>query len=175
MLYMKKKFSFPVVGIAAALALLIGIWLFGFTELRDAKRRVAILGEKKATLEAQRSNLQSLETFVESIAADQKRIADVFVSEQTLVGFIERLERLAGDSGVSLAIQEARLPKNAGEHLFIRLSAIGKFRDITQHLLLVEHAPYQLRFTGAEIQKNDTQGDNDNWSAHYQFHVLSFE
>lgn len=173
--FMKKKVSFSVVGVIAALALLIGIWFFGFMEFRAMARRVAALGEKNTTLEARRGNLQSLEAFIGDIAADQERIASVFVSEQTLVKFIERLERLAGETGVSLAIQEAQLPRKTGEHLSIRFSTAGNLRDTTQYLLLVEHMPYQLRLTSADIQKNNAQKDGDDWNAHYQLNVLSFE
>lgn len=172
---MKKKIPFLIVGVVATLVLLIGFWLFGFMELRGTKQRTEILSEKRAILEAQRENLQSLEAFIGNIAADQERIAGVFVSEQTLVRLIERLERLAGEAGISLAIQEARLPKNADERLSIRFSTVGNFRDTMQYLLLIEHAPYQLQFTGVEIQKNDTKEHNDEWNAHYQFNVLSFE
>lgn len=171
----KKKASFSVVGVIAALALLVGIWFFGFIELRAMARRTAVLGEKKATLEARRGNLQSLEAFIGNIAADQERVANVFVSEQTLVEFIERLERLAGETGVSLAIQEAQLPKKTGEHLSIRFSTAGNLRDTMQYLLLVEHLPYQLRLTNADMQKNNARKGGDDWNAHYQLQVLSFE
>jgi len=104
------------------------------------------------------------------IEDDRATIDAAFIDPQTLVRFIEDLERMADRAGVALSIESASLPQSVDGYPSFRLTASGSFSGVYRFLALLETMKFFIAFDGVQLKKADKQP----WSAAIQFQLLSF-
>ncbi|MBI2039308.1 MAG: hypothetical protein HYT22_03475 [Candidatus Niyogibacteria bacterium] len=151
--------------------LLAGAWWYVYSQIgRRAEEAVRLAGAI-SDASAKQDNIRTLAVFLSDIEADQKKISGVFTTSETLVQFIENMERLAGRSAVELTIQSATLPQTADGLPSFRIHAAGSFAGLYRLLALLETSPYHIALDDARLVKN---AEKKNWSATLQFQLASF-
>ena len=151
-------------------AILAGSWWYLYSRVVRASGEAVRLAEAISVAEAKQDNIRTLTVFFSDIEEDRAKISSAFVDRETLVLFIENMERLAAQAAVILVIESASLPEKGAALPSFRVRATGSFAGLYRFAALLETMPYhvvldEVRFSaGAERQ----------WTTIIQFQLASF-
>ncbi len=166
-----KKFIITIV-LMAAINTMAGMgWWYAFDMARKEKSGVERLRIDVSATEKRLNNARSLNNLLKNTEKDAEKISAVFLDSKNIVKFVEGLESLSRKSGVSLVIKSATLPgEKEAEKPKLSFRTKGSFRDLFQHLVLLENIPYQIRFDKVSF----TRLEKENWQIDFEITILSY-
>lgn len=118
------------------------------------------------------ANIKVLKKTLAELGAERSEINAAFLTENSIVNFIEELEYLSKKTGAQLKIKVVDLPSGAPERPRFHFSLEGSFLDIYHYLLLLENDRYQIGWDRVYIQRLEQV---ENWGANLQLELLSFD
>jgi len=126
-----------------------------------------------------RDNIASLNQILQEIAPDIALLDSHFIKSSDVVPFLNIIEKLASEAGVSAKIDSVDL-KTDNSGLMVGFKASGDFEAIYKFLILLENSPYELEFVSMDIRKldlpdvSDKNSKNSDWEAIFKIQLLSF-
>jgi len=126
-----------------------------------------------------RDNIKALNIALQKIAPERALLENHFIKSSDIVPFLNIIEKLAREVGVSAQIDSVNA-KIDNTELTVDLRATGRFETIYKFLTLLENSPYELDFLFMDIHKlslSDSSGKNikdSNWEAVFKIQLLSF-
>ncbi|MBI5004895.1 MAG: hypothetical protein HZC04_01780 [Candidatus Lloydbacteria bacterium] len=165
----KTKKIASVVG-TSALALFAVYAALVFWVVRTVDKAVFVLGEIAEETHKE-ENLRLLKNSVQNTEGDRAQIAALFVSEDGIVSFIERVESLGVSSHAQVLLQSVSVE---GGVLKLDISATGAFSEVFHFLTLLEKLPYRTVFEKVSILKLPEDKKGNEWQALATFDLLSF-
>lgn|SRR3989344_374565 len=143
--------TFVVMG--AIVLALVACWVFIFARLTASKH--AYVEETKLLLEERQKELNYLSThnLLRETEADRLELAQLFVTEDTVVSFLEELELLGRRAGIVLELSSVQPIKDTSLNFFFEVS--GSFTDIYEFVKLSELLPHKLAVDKVDIRKVD--------------------
>ncbi len=172
-----KKLVFSFLPIALANVLVFAGWFHLFSVIGAQREKIANARLNLALAEKRAVDSKSLKSLMEEIAEKRNRIDAVFLDNERIIEFIETLERLSGQTGVSLDIKSVSVGKGGA---VFRLEAAGDFGGVFKYLGLVENLSYQVFIKKSYIQLNENEPtgldekDKGKWSANFEIVLSSF-
>tara|TARA_Y100000310_G_scaffold319419_1_gene374659 strand:- start:168 stop:692 length:525 start_codon:yes stop_codon:yes gene_type:complete len=154
------------------IVLVIDIVWFSFVKKEADK----VLDFKKvAQVEAaQNYNLTELKRQINELEQKEKELDTIFVDKDNIVIFIETIENMAKQSGISTQIQIDDTKKDEGSYqsLDILLQATGSWSGVTTFLKMVENLPHHILVEGMKL---NLFGDEDGtaWNIDIVFTIIS--
>ncbi len=147
---LKKYYS-----LIAALALVLALAIFGallYSKISSLYRSLVLVKTEVAAVVNRGQGEHEAEAILKSRADDLKAIDYTFVSESSIINFIEKLEQIAKNSNVSLKVSAGN-PVSLKDKIgpTFSLEASGDFQNIFRYLLLLENMPYEISFENASI------------------------
>lgn len=141
-----------------------------------ARDHAVVRADLAAAMSAEQTTEQE-QQFLTSVAATHASIDSYFVTQNTIVSFIEELETLGTHAHVKADI--LRLDPGSGGKgpLTLELSLSGTYTDIAYYITLLEASPRMVSVdTLAFIRGGNTKGSNTNvWTAQLGAHVQNYD
>lgn len=121
-------------------------------------------------------NFKSAKNLLEETREKREAAESIFVGPEELILFIEDLEKIGRESGVSLDVESAS-PASGNSAPSFRLGLRGDFQNLFLYLLLLENLPYEINLDEASLEKTSSGENNkkSSWSALYTIRLLSYE
>lgn len=153
-------------------ALLGCLSLFSMVKSQRESAKEAI--RNSSILEKKIQGVKLLESQIDKIREDKKKIDSVFLKEEDIVKFIETLEDLGKKTDILIKISSAEIGKGS-ENPKLRISANGSFQDIFHYIILLENLPNQIAFDNLNLVKKSS-GDEKNgeWESGIEISIMSF-
>jgi len=126
-----------------------------------------------------REDILALNRLLQKVADDRALLEKHFIKSSDIVPFLDMIEKLALQAGVSAQIDSVNT-KIDNTELTVGLKALGKFEAIYKFLTLLENSPYELDFNSMDIRKlassvvTGKTVDNSGWEAIFKIQLLSF-
>lgn len=153
--------ALPALLFSALLALFaFGAFLsVGFFE-RKALADVARIEETLRHETKREIELRSMRQVLADTVALRDELSERFVTDDTLVPFLERFEALGRGTGAEVEVRSLSVERHEdGTALFrLMVEAKGSWSELMQFLSLAEHMPFRLAFSTVEITKNPESG-----------------
>jgi hypothetical protein len=134
---------------------------------------------------SRRDEIKALNRSIDAIKGEKADLETHFAKSSDIVPFLDTIEALAPRVGAKAQVTSVDILKdNSG--LMVQISASGSFASLYKFLTLLENSPYELEFTGVDIQRqNDTGVADPNakvpvpvsvaiWQAIFRIKLLSF-
>lgn len=156
--------------------LFVALYVFGVWYVKHLHGIVNAQATELAAETTREASLHNLGGFLQSLSADQSRLASLFITPAAAVGLIERIEQLGDDVGAIVSISGVTIDdKNAetGEGTMVmNVAAEGSWRKMTQLLALLDTLPFASRVERASfIRSGDTESGGAVWSLRAVVHV----
>jgi len=121
---------------------------------------------------------------LEITEGERDQLSSYFVSGDSVVSFIERIEGYALKTNTTIVISSVDIDEDL-KVLNLTLSTSGSFQDLYQLLVLLENAPVEFQFVSTSFSKVGPSGasapeslqvdDSSVWSAEFDINLISFE
>lgn len=132
---------------------------------QDTTDKLAVANHKSEDISVLKQN-------VEQSKDKLTNLNDFFVDNTNLVNFIESLEKLGKDTGVSLVVNNAE----SGEKMRINFRAQGSFPNIYLFTVLLEKLHYQISIDNLNMSLfSQSEGKIVSWVGDYTITVLSYQ
>ena len=154
-----------------ALALLTGLWWWrlGLVE------KIKAVNAELATLHGQERQLAALRNLAESTAADRQALNEHFITQDTLPGFIEQVEKLKDKHRIELSLTSVTVVDKPSEHLNFRLELKGSREQLLELVGEIMRLPYRLELVAASFQAEGEGANTPVWGANLNVNLLSYE
>lgn len=103
--------------------------------VKEAEGEIAVLQYKERGIS---NNKRGLEESSASLAS----LEESFVSQYTFVQFVELLERIAQETGVTFQAQGAILPASTNEKATVRFEIQGTYAEFVRFFIMLDAIPY---------------------------------
>lgn len=171
------KFYYSVGASILSVFLLAALALFMYGKIISLKANLFEIENQIGAFDLKQKNARDFKIFLETRSADFAVIDTAFVDENSLIKFIEDVEKVAKESRVTLKVTTSgRTSPNAKNPPEFSLSASGNFENTLQYLLLLENMPYELVFKRINLASQAVGGQQSGgiWRASYQLRLESF-
>ncbi len=141
----------------------------------DTNREVGVL-EESVNIEARREeHLRSLKNVLLDTESERAKLNELFLADNNIVQFIERIERLGLLTGVSLDTRSVGIQKAGGdgdvyEWLKISVSVRGSWSELYHFLSLIENLPVAVFLDKARFNYS-TGADVSEWGGTFDLRV----
>jgi len=126
---------------------IIALWASLFYIIRQDKEFVLSAGQS-----SQMNTGQTGKNF--SLSQDKlDKLNQYFLTDKTVVKFIEELENISKETGVKLAIGQ---PEDKATELKLNLSTLGTFTQTMKFLQSLENLPYASKVERIELRKGES-------------------
>jgi hypothetical protein len=157
---MKAYFAQSVraaVAAAAAMLAATGAYAFIWLGVYRAQRAVLVYRADGAEVREMRARASALSRSLDETARERAALAGAFVGSGDAVPFIEAIESLARESGVSVRFEEVA-ESGEGENgsgftlVHFKLATEGAFRSLLSFVRLLETMPYAARISEVALE-----------------------
>lgn len=195
---MKDALKTKKILIASAIAALLAFLLFGglFWIIKTQNENIAILASEAHQSFAKDEAVRSIKASFEKNKEALQSIDSFFISKDGVVDFINSLDTLGKQYGVTLNIGEVtsevdlKVKDDFKETLKLRLDASGSWNSVMNFLTALENLPFRIKVdqvsiglasasdkllfvnassTGTELRK---PGSKEEWKASYNISIL---
>ncbi len=174
-----KKFKkAPLLFSVMFLILCFSAFLFIYQKIgQNEKIRESMNGEWQ-TEATRRDEIRSLERSIKAIQAEREQVETHFAQSSNVVPFLDTVEKLARDAGVSSEVRSVDIAEDKSE-LIVSLETKGTFTSTYRFIRLLENSPYELEITSFDIGKGPASTDATGstapvWGGFFTIKLLSF-
>lgn len=185
---MKYKNKINITLAISILALLLcgGAYAYLYYSFINVEKEVTALYSENTANRATLAELQRVEHNLKSTLGNKDRLTALFVSEDSVVDFIELLESMMKEYGIDGAVDSVAESPKVGEEvgskatLNVTLNLSGGWNSLLKFTALMEVLPYRstidtLRFsyiTASNADGNAKPGYKPGWNERVTLHVL---
>jgi len=177
---MKNNFQKIFLFISITLLLLFSLaFIFLYKEINNNNQKTQQATINLQTERRQRDEIISLDQTLQKIASDRILLENHFIKSSDVVPFLNIIEKLAKEAGVSAQINSVNA-KTDNTELTVELKASGRFEAIYKFLTLLENSPYVLDFLSMDMHKllfpvgSGKNVVDESWEAILKIQLLSF-
>ena len=177
---MKNNFQKIFLFISVTLLLLFSFaFIFLYREINNNNQKTQQATINLQTEARQRDDIISLDRTLQKIASDRISLENHFIKSSDVVPFLNIIENLAKEAGVSAQIYSVNT-KTDNTELIVDLKSSGRFEAIYKFLTLLENSPYVLDFISMDMHKLPSPVEpgknaaNAKWEAICKIQLLSF-
>lgn len=135
--------------VSLTLAIVLGsLYYYVYENLNQNRSELVDLYKKTAESKIVLNNLQSIEHNIKKTLADGNKVSALFLKSETIVDFIQAIEGLIKDSGVSGSVDSVADSSNKTENgvkerLGMVIGAKGNWSGVVSVVGLLERLPYK--------------------------------
>jgi hypothetical protein len=160
--------SFSLLNVA-----LLGVCGYAFFFVQTKTIETAALYDISHTHASDKEKTQALARTLKETEKDRRVLSEYFVSKTSAVTFIEQIENIGKNAGVSLKVSSVSDEAKGSGGVQLSFSANGPFPEMYRLIALIESMPYKVTVKRANIQKMEGQG-SVVWSGDFAVTLESF-
>lgn len=122
-----------------------------------------------ASVEKKMESRRSLKDMINGLSKERKKINSVFFNSDTMVNFIEFLEGMARETGVSLEFTSITVNEKTKTGPLFRFQLSGGFSKVSRYFSLLENMPFPVIIKKAHIKSKDK-----GWVADFDVMLTTF-
>ena len=155
-----------IISITLAVA---GVLAYGvlFRAMKRSNDQISLLVDSVKQNANARAEAISLKKLVDDVGPDIKKIDSYYIAPDGTVDFIEMIEQLGRDAGVTAEISRVEIhpiaSSNTTEKLYLTVSFTGTWKSQVHFLSLLESLPYDLYFSRLSVI-NESHSDTPSKS-----------
>jgi hypothetical protein len=170
-----------VLGIVAITIFLLALGALGamiyFVYQKDAAYEAGLAARDVRT--ATEKDAQALGRLAAETAADRTELAQYVLTEDSVVGFLALIDRLASAGDVTWETRSLAVEPIAGsdrfEQLTLEVGVTGSFAAVTRMLSLFESLPYQAEIRSVKISRLNEVQEPPIWRGAYRLFVTKYK
>jgi Tfp pilus assembly protein PilN len=174
-----KKITFFVLTILLFALVLVFLFVYKKIDSNEAKTQNSMTEVENEL--SRRAEIQALNLSINSIKVDKTALETHFAKSSDIVPFLDTIESLAPKAGAKAQVTSVNILKDSST-LAVQINASGSFGGIYKFLTLLENSPYELEFTGVDMQKQgvvkapdgSAGSQSPEWEAIIGVRLLSF-
>ena len=157
-----KIFSKALVAAILCNAVALGAFWWMFSSISAKNDHAAALSSQVQSQLTQQQSAEGVKKALADTAGDRAQLAGYFLDKDSVVGFIEGLQRAGTALGVAVQVSnlsEEQVPlQNGGgtAALDISLDARGTWSGVRSFLALLEKLPYSAEFAAVTLSQTDS-------------------
>lgn len=161
------------------------IYFFLYRQLIKKNENIASLLDRIASESSREVYASSVQKQLQAIEPDLNRIKSSIVGQTGVVSFIEELEKVAKNNGLSIendSIAEETDPKSVASstitHLKVRSKTKGSWEGTYKFLSEIESLPHKVRINSFNmVSSGEDSGKNPKkvWDAVFEIRVLKYK
>ena len=175
---MKNKFHtiifiFSIVGLIIS----VGLFIYSFNVIKSSANKT---GEGLTKIDQVNQKNLELNTIKKTIIAteeDRNKLAAYFVSDKSIVGFLEYIESLGETTNTEASIEAVDIGVETNT-LIVSVKTIGTFSSVMRYVDLVENMPYRIEINNFTLTTKDSLSDTvlvvPEWEADITFKLISY-
>jgi len=168
----KKARRILIIGILVNISLIFLVGGIAYT-VSSKSSNVESLKMEAWVKEEKTKKLETVKRLIEDMGKDLEVLDSYFTTEDEVVLFIEKIEKIGASSGVSLSLRSVNVEKENSDSLSVSLIASGSWRNVYHFLNLLESFPANIRIDEVSLAKKER--DNDNiWAGDFSLSLISF-
>ncbi len=158
---MKNKLNILIVLVLLIAASSAGLYFYFYNSLGVYQRETEDLRAKTKTLDATLGNLDIIEQNLKGTVENGDRIAALFLGQDSIVDFIQTIESVMKDVGVSGSVDSVveqsfpELDASGKEKINMVISAEGDWSGLVNLLGLLERLPYKSTVNSFSLRYAD--------------------
>jgi len=141
-----------------------------FSVIREDVAETGNTRQKLALVEKKMESRRSLKDMINGLSEERKKIDSIFFDNNTMVDFIESLEEVAKQAGVSLEFTSIIVNEKTKTPPMFRFQLSGGFGKIFRYLSLLENMPFPVIIKKAHITNDKDKG----WVADFDVALTTF-
>lgn len=110
-----------------------------------------------------------------NIATARQLVQSYVVTDATLVGFLETLDRLAARAKIAIKVANPTTANNVPPRLTFEVKVTGSFAGIWRFVKLVETMPFYVEISQLHLDHLATDKKTPTWSGSLSLGLLSYE
>ena len=167
-----QQIFFTIVGLNIIAAILCA-GLFFMIAKKESSTLSIISEIQKEYIKVEK--IKSTENIFKDTYNERKQLDTYFVTQDTVVDFIESIEWLGAYAGIEIVLDGVDVTTGDNAKLAIKVSTKGDWEDTIYFLALSEYFPANVNIDSAKITKiGDIKDNNKQWSGEFFITVLSF-
>ncbi len=169
-----KKTTILLAAVLVMNAAAMAGWFYLYSLVAERRDGVNEARREMALVEKRADESRSLKKLMDGIKQEREKINAVFLDEDSVINFIELLEKTSGKAGVSLSLNSISV---GGKGPSFRFGLSGTFGEVYRYLGLVENMPQQIIFQKVDLRakKNASGAPSGKWSAEVDIILTGFD
>jgi hypothetical protein len=148
-----------------SVVLLATLWAYSllFLEVRKVNKEIASIQHEINSEDEREAGLKLAGRGVNETTIDREYLKGLFVGKSGTVAFIEKIESIASESGVSVTISSLIVEPSTFadlEKILIKFNAEGSWQNMYQFMLRVDSLPAALEWNRYSLFKQAKEGNN---------------
>lgn len=140
-----------------ASVLIVGAYVYTFVLILDKNRQVSEFSASVQNLTEQKNNLISLKDRAKNTEKERSQIDSYFVSQNGVVAFLNRIQSLAEENGLdmavsSVAIGDSPISPDIFEIIKLSFTCIGEWSDAYRFMSLIDVMPLRIFVDNAGVE-----------------------
>jgi len=171
----KKGLTISVFALVASVILCVGMFLI----IKGQNERASEISTKNQIVSNDRENIRAIEKVLKDTVYERSLLDSYVIEPEGSINFIEFVEKLGLQNGVSLEIHTIEPSSWSGangellEALTLQLTATGSWANVYNFFSSVELMPYLTKIERVIIEKVvDKKTDSEYWRADIKFSTL---
>lgn len=125
-----------------------------FGQIQKSSERLAQTLQEERILKDQIAAIQDYKKIAKEVRANLDTLRDMLVNVQFPVNFVQFLENLAGENGLSIDISFLSGGGESGQAVF-QLSLSGSSANLTRFIARLEAGPYLVKIKQIQMQRSE--------------------
>lgn len=174
-----KSHSLLFISSIVGLVVVAGLFVFGMRLINMSTAETSAILGKIDQVTKKNAELNTIKKTITATEEDRAKLAAYFVTDQSIVSFLEYLESLGALTNTNTAITTVSEDKDSSTATII-LSSIGSYSDTIRFIELLENMPYRMEiehftFVTKEDPTDDTGEVADpKWQVDITFKLISY-
>jgi hypothetical protein len=126
-----------------------------------------------------RDEIKALDSSIQSISSERTQLDTHFAKSSDVVPFLDTLGALGTQVGTKIQVVSVNISQD-NNGLLVELKASGTFEALYKYITLLENSPYEIEFSGMDLQKDISTGTGAKgakasmWNMVLNIKLLSF-
>lgn len=177
---MKHGFSKKTVSLFITLVLLLGgAYVYGVLYIHEGKARIENLSKDVDKAKIKSEEVMAIRQALEEFKSYQENVETHLVGPDGIVSFVEEIERVAKEAGVTVKIEtldegETEPKSTVVGRLRLSFTVRGSWEQVVKFAALLDGVPYQVFVLGVTVATDKTPGEDTKkrvWAAGWSISV----
>lgn len=161
----------------AGIVLSVGVFLYGINLIRNTTKKTSDILSKTEEIVKKNSELSTIKKTISATEEDRAKLLTYFVTDKSIVAFLEYLESLGDITDTDASIRAVDLGKDDNS-VVVSISSTGSYSNLIRFSKLIENMPYRIEVQNfAFVARSSTSEDGldvSNWEVNITIKLISY-
>jgi len=170
-----KKTLIILIAVLVLNIALAGAYFFAFNIVKSQSEKAAGSTLALRAYQASGDRVATMEQIIEDVKNDELKLDNYFVTEDSLVDFIEAIESAGNTANIALTLSGLR--RDGENELLFSVNAGGSFENLMHFMALMEYMPFVIDTERASLTRGSIDIDSvqvGEWNGTFAFQLRGY-